>query len=377
MALLDAVACMVGGAATRPPHDVPVDGGDPGATARWLAVVGHVLDFDDTFVPGLAHLSCPTTAAALATACHVGADVAAVAEGHRRGWEFMAAMTRAHHPSLYERGWHPTAVCGAPAAAVAAATVLGLGPEDLTQAVRLAALGAGGLQAAFGSDGKSLQVGLAAQTGVTAALLARNGTNLGPRITHDWARAYGSASTAEPMRQAAVVDNWIKAYPCCLQTHTTIEAASEISRRGGTSGSPIRVTVHPLSRRAAPLDTVSSPLETKFSIPYLAAFVLSRGRAPTVTDLQRVAPDVADLVPTVAVVEDPDLPQSTAVLQVEGVEVRCDAAMGSPVRPMSPGEHETKVANLGASELVSLLGDPATPATMVLARLTSGPEDHG
>ena len=44
-----------------------------------------------------------------------------------------------------------------------------------TTAAALAALRAGGLRAAFGSDGKSIQVGLAAATGVAAARLARGG----------------------------------------------------------------------------------------------------------------------------------------------------------------------------------------------------------
>ncbi|WP_114591296.1 MmgE/PrpD family protein [Euzebya pacifica] len=369
MALRDAIACMAGGAATPLRHSPPSLGSDPGHLARWLATVGHVLDFDDTFTPGLAHLSSPTAAAALAMASHLDGDVAVVAQGHRRGWEFMAAMTRAHHPALYDLGWHPTAVCGAPAAAVAAGTVLGLDGEDLTQAVRLAALGTGGLQAAFGSDGKSLQVGLAAQTGVTAAHLARKGTDLGDRVDYEWGRAHGSESAAEPMRLDAVVDNWIKAYACCLQTHTSIEAAWEATRSGATAGAPVKVTVHPLSRRAAPLDAVSSPLESKFSIPYLTAFVLSRGRPPTFTDLQRVDADAAALVPTVTVVEDPGLPQSTAVLQIDGVEVRCDAALGSPARPMSAQQHEDKVDSLGASQVVGLLDRPGTPAMSVVAVL--------
>ena len=372
MALRDTVACMVGGAATPLGRAVPRGSDDPSLMARWLAVVGHVLDFDDTFTPGLAHLSCPTVAAALATACLVDADVETVAEGHRRGWEFMAAMTRAHHPWLYERGWHPTSLCGSPAAAVAAGTVLGMGQEELTQAVRLAALGAGGLQAAFGSDGKSLQVGLAAQTGVTAALLARGGADLGSRIDQQWARAHGSDQVAAPMRPDAVVENWVKAYPCCLQTHTAIDAAWQASRDGVPCGTPASVVVHPLSRRAAPLDDVARPLETKFSIPYLTAFVLLRCRPPTVADLDQVDPHVGAYAQRVTVLEDPALPQSTAILMVDGAEVRCDAAVGSPDRPMSSTQHEGKIASLGAGDAVRLLDDPSTPARALLRRLETG-----
>ena len=72
------------------------------------------------------------------------------------GFEAMGALAAAGHPALYDRGWHPTAVCGAVGAAVAAARLLG---ADAETAAALAALRAGGLRAAFGSDGKGALAG--------------------------------------------------------------------------------------------------------------------------------------------------------------------------------------------------------------------------
>ena len=89
----------------------------------------------------------------------------------------MGALARAATP-LYEGGWHPTAVCGAAGAAGAAAAVLGLDEERAGAAERLALLQAGGLRAAFGSDGKSLQVGMAAAAGVQAARIAAGGVSI-------------------------------------------------------------------------------------------------------------------------------------------------------------------------------------------------------
>ena len=174
------------------------------------------------------------------------------------------------------------------------------------------------------------------------------------------------------MRHDAVVDNWIKAYPCCLQTHTAIDAALQASGEGAVAGAPVGVRVHPLSRKAAPLDGVSRPLETKFSIPYLTAFVLARGRPPAVVDLEQIDPDVAALVSTVTVMEDPELPQSTAVLLLNGVEVRCDAAVGSPNRPMSTAQHAAKIATLDPRDVVGLLDDPTVSAGALLSRLRAG-----
>ena len=77
----------------------------------------------------------------------------------------MGALTAANHPQMRARGWHPTAVCGSVGAAVAAARVLGADDERTAVAARLAALRAAGLRSAFGSDGKALQVGMAAAGG--------------------------------------------------------------------------------------------------------------------------------------------------------------------------------------------------------------------
>jgi 2-methylcitrate dehydratase PrpD len=66
-------------------------------------------------------------------------------EAYAAGFEAMGRLSRSHR--LYDGGWHPTAVCGAAGAAVAAARLLG---ADEATAVRLALLQAGGLRAAFG-----------------------------------------------------------------------------------------------------------------------------------------------------------------------------------------------------------------------------------
>src|SRR5918911_238919 len=88
--------------------------------------------------------------------------------------------------------WMACAVRGAsePAArAVAAARLLRAPPEA---ASGLAALRAGGLRAAFGSDGKSIQVGLAAATGVAAARLPAAGPRIPvPRGSGAWSHAVG------------------------------------------------------------------------------------------------------------------------------------------------------------------------------------------
>ena len=184
-----------------------------------LGAAGHVLDFDDTYLPGIAHLSAPVAPVALLVAAERGRSVGDALDAFAAGFEAMGALARASHPALYDGGWHPTAVCGGVGAAVAAAELLGAEREP---AVALALLRAGGLRAAFGSDGKALQVGMAASSGLVAARAAAAGASVpleeAVRGAAGFEAVFG-ARYAEPGDERAVEENWIKAWPCCLQTH--------------------------------------------------------------------------------------------------------------------------------------------------------------
>src|SRR3954454_9346237 len=120
VALLDGLACAEGGRAEPPPGPAQA-AGDPVAA---LGAAGHVLDFDDTFLPGIAHLSAPVAPAALYVAAEIGATVEDMLAAYAAGFEAMGALARASHPALYDRGFHPTAVCGSVGAGVAAARLL-------------------------------------------------------------------------------------------------------------------------------------------------------------------------------------------------------------------------------------------------------------
>ena len=66
-----------------------------------------MLDFDDTYLPGIAHLSAPTAPAAIAVAAALDLTVGDALDAHAAGFEAMGALSRSHR--LYEGGWHPTA----------------------------------------------------------------------------------------------------------------------------------------------------------------------------------------------------------------------------------------------------------------------------
>jgi 2-methylcitrate dehydratase PrpD len=368
IALLDWLACAARGREERAARAAAALAGGRGARGAAAGRAGHVLDFDDTYPPGLAHLSAPVAPAALLLGAEVGATVADVLEAYAAGFEAMGALSAANHPAIRERGWHPTAVCGGVGAAVAAAALLGLDAERREHAVRLALVQAAGLHAAFGSDGKSLQVGLAAAAGVTAARLAAAGAQASADLPAGFEQAFGGR-WAEPGGDGRAADgNWIKAHPCCLQTHSAIEAAAAARSGGGVPDGPLTVVVHPVSRLTAFRDDVATGLEAKFSIGYLTAFTLLHG-TPGVESFATVDAEARTLAAErVAVRTDPALLESEAVLEAGGEPIaRVKAALGSPARPMDPEALAGKVHALAGTRLDGALDDAAASARDVVA----------
>ncbi len=368
-AMLDWLACAAGGRGEQPVHAAA----ELGDSLLEAATAGHVLDFDDTWTPGLAHLSAPTAPAALLAVAGRGGTVGEALTAYARGFETMAALAGHAHPGAYERGLHPTAVCGSAGAAAAWAIGAADTADDiaLEPALALALIRSGGLLASFGGHGKALGVAGAAVAGRDAARLATAGArvDLAP-VLAGLCESWGvdplpAAALLEPAG-GAIANNWIKAYPCCLQTHSAIEAALAIDAARTREGS-LRIRVHPLSLRAAPVERPRTGLEAKFSIPYLVAWALIHGR-PGVEDFADVDEQVLAAAERLVVEADESLGQSEAVIDRDGYELaRVVEALGSPSRPMNEGELEQKVRSLAGAGLAPALDDPAAPAAGALS----------
>jgi 2-methylcitrate dehydratase PrpD len=360
------VACAYAGRDEPGPRAARAAGAGLLERIAFAGAAGHVLDFDDTFQPGLSHLSAPTAPVALVLGAELGAPVGAVLDAFAAGFEAMGALAEASHPALYEGGWHPTAVCGVVGAAVTAARLLELDEERERTAVRLALLRAGGLRAAFGSDGKALQVGLAAAAGAQAAQLAAAGASIGEAVASGPAgfeEAFGGRFAEAGDGAPAAPRNWIKAYPCCLQAHSAIEVAGSAPAEG-----ELTVSVHPRARQAAAYDDVEDGLQAKFSIPYLLAYTLLNG-APRTPDAFHAVDQRARALAAerVTVVTDEELGESEAVLLVEGEEAaRVPYATGSPQRPMSEEQLAQKLRALAGDRLDGALDDLGAPTSGLL-----------
>lgn len=369
-AFADWLACACAGVSERAARAVAASGADLLADVALAATAGHVLDFDDTFSDGVAHLSAACAPAALVVAAHLGLTLRAAVAAYAEGFEAMAAVAEASHPALYDAGWHPTTVCAPIGAAVAASELLELTVAERENAIGVAVLRAGGTRGAFGSDGKAIQVGLAAAAGVQAALLARAGAEVDSRVVDGPLGFVGvlGARWAQPANGRRAIDrNWVKLHPSCLATHSPIEAAGDARQRGYRLGpESVQVRVHPVARQAAHLDVVDDGLAAKFSIPYCVAHTFAHG-PPHVRDFQAIDPPTRQQSRLVEVVVDESLPEFGAVLLASGTELtRVPSPRGAPDRPPSPSEIADKVSELAGERLVEAVADQDRPAAAVL-----------
>jgi 2-methylcitrate dehydratase PrpD len=374
IAFTDWLACACAGAEQRAAKAVRASGTDLLADVAFAATAGHVLDFDDTFSDGVAHVSATCAPAALVLAADRGLSLQAALDAYAAGFEAMAAVAAASHPALYDAGWHPTAVCGPIGAAVAASHLLRLSAFERDNAIAVALLRAGGTRGAFGSDGKAIQVGQAAAAGVQGALLAQAGAVVDRRAVYGRQGFEGVlgatwAAVGEADGGRAIERNWIKLYPSCLGTHSPIELAA-----GAREQSRVRVVVHPVARLAAYLDDVQDGLSAKFSIPYCVAHTMLHG-PPGVRDFVEVDAQVSERSRLVGVDVDATLPEFGAVLKAGGAEIaRVPCPRGAPARPAGAPDLAAKLADLAGTRLDGILDDPGVPAATVLdaAGLRSG-----
>jgi 2-methylcitrate dehydratase PrpD len=395
LAFSDWLACACAGAGERAPQAArSAFGATSGQSAlgtrvAFAAAAGHVLDYDDTLSDGVAHISATTAPVALLLAASGDRSLGDALVAFAAGFEAAAAVASASHPALYDGGWHPTAVCGPVGAALAASLLLGLRATERQTAVATALLRAGGTRGAFGSDGKSLQVAMAALSGLNGALLARAGAHVGWRAVqgpHGFDAVLGASwpdglcgpdhdpftavarSEAGGLGASGIARNWIKLHPSCLGTHSPIDGAERLRSSGdglAALGGTLEVAVHPVGRQAAHLDVVADGLEAKFSISYCVAYTLGHG-PPAPADFGALDPETVRRARGVAVVVDDSLPQWGAVLSAEGRElVRVDAPRGAPGSPVTAGELAAKVRSLAGDGVTEALSDLSAPAAVV------------
>ena len=269
----------------------------PAGGALINAVLGHSLDFDDTHAKAVVHPGAPIIPAALAAAEMTGASgaetLAAVVAGYEVALRLALALPAGAH---YDRGFHPSATCGAFGAAAAAARVFRLAPSDVASALGIAlSQCAGSLQfLANGAWTKRFQVGWAGMAGLVAATLAREGFKGAAEPIegkHGFLAAYAPAPQPDRVLEDLgtvyeLMATGVKPYPSCRWGHACIDAAlalrAELGLRPeeiegatlGVSRAGLLLIGEPPEKKMAP----SNVVDGQFSGPFVAAVALRTGK---------------------------------------------------------------------------------------------------
>ena len=290
------------------------------------AALGHSLDFDDTHAQAVVHPGAPVIPAAIAAGELTGASGATVLAAIVAGYEVVLRLALALPAGAhYDRGFHPTATCGAFGAAAAAGRVFGLDGPGIASALGIAlSQTAGSLQfLANGAWTKRFQVGWASMAGLTAARLAQAGFKGAADAVdgkHGFLRSYAPA----PVPERAVRDlgtKWelmatgVKPYPSCRWGHAGIDAALALRQElqlqpheieGATLGlsrAGLLMVGEPAERKADPRNIVDG----QFSGPFVVASALATGQMNWDSYNLLHEGEIRRLMPLIACVHDEDI----------------------------------------------------------------------
>lgn len=272
------------------------------ATAAALAngSFAQALEFDDTHIESIVHMSSPAVVAALALS-----EIVPVS-----GKEWITAIAIANEIScrvgnvssgeLHKRGFHPTGLFAPFGASYLACRLLGLDASTMTHAAGIVGSFAAGVLECWvdGTQTKFVHSGWAAQSGISAAFLARGGVTgpakifegrfglfashvQDPEAHRDFTRITNKLGTDWESRKAS-----FKPYPAAHVIHPYIDALLRLSRQHGfkaadvesiecpVAGFIVTIVCEPLAEKLAP----ASGAHGRVSLQYTLAEALYFGQ---------------------------------------------------------------------------------------------------
>ena len=260
-------------------------------------VLAHSLELDSLRQPGAGvHPGATLGCAALACAQETGASGRDVIVAFVAGCEVLFRVGRATKHSAEGRGFHAPGLTGPFGSATVAARLLGLDADALARAYGIAGSLCGGLMefAHSGEGGfvKRLHLGRSAESGVTAARLAKAGLG-GPTTILEGAKGMLACYCAEydvSLLTEGLGKEWetericFKRYPCHITAHTVVRAievlkAELLKAEHGFKAEDVASVTIDGSARMRDVNGKRQPADltmATYSIPFCAAVALER-----------------------------------------------------------------------------------------------------
>jgi 2-methylcitrate dehydratase PrpD len=366
-------------------------GASQSATVRAAALIhgtaAHAAEVDDSFRDAMLHPGAATIAAALAVANATDANGAdflkAVVLGYEVSTRIGVVMGREHY-----RYWHNTGSVGSFGAAAAAAYLYGLDEQAFAHALALAATCATGLQQAFRLEAmaKPLHAGRAAEVGVLAAQLAKNGMRCSLDVLEGEAglgRAMSDGPDWSRIGQTLGSDFHIcrltfKNHVGCGHTFAAIDGALAMKQQHGFAAVDIDRLELGVYRPAIDIAGHVNPGtadEARFSVHYMVATALVHGsvRLSAFTADRLHDPATRALMARTVVTLDPEVDAGfpgrraarVTVILRDGrrIEYLQPDRKGDPELPLSDADLDGKLVELASPQI----GVPAARA--LLARI--------
>jgi 2-methylcitrate dehydratase PrpD len=333
--------------------------------------LGYYCDIEPHHVGGILHAPAAMVPASLAVAEKERAGGRQFLGAMILGIEVTCRVSYALNPvALYNRGFHPSAICGAFGAAAAAGKLFRLNPKKFGIALGLAMQQASGLLA-WASDhtenSRPFNPGLAARNGTTAAYLASLGFGGPPTPFEGKYDAYTAFSGER--HPDALLGEWgkhfhtpefaYKLYSSCSFTHPGLDALLGIARQHTLTSADVQTIVLRFPKSGAHM------IDNNELKSHCAQYILPVGLVfggVTIDDIleDRLRhPEVARLRAATRMVADPELDGGWPEVYASIVEVtttdgrrlsaRVDHARGTKENPLTADEIRQKYLKLATT----------------------------
>ena len=351
---------------------------DPVNAALANGIAAHSIECDDvvneaSLHPAVTVMTTALSAAHIAGGCRGKDFIEAIVAGYETVIRLGVAVDPAKH---YARGFHPTATCGTFGSAMTAARIIRLDQEQAANALGIAGSQAAGSME-YLTDGvytKRFHAGWASKSGLTAALLAREGFS-GPKTIIEGKFGFLKGYSDDPHPEKLFTD-WenpykimktsIKPYACCRYKQGPIDCILQIMQSHQLKPSDVKqIRVGVLS---AGFSLVADPIEKKrhpqtivdaqFSMPFGAVLaVLFKKAGLDQYTMQNIhSRELLDLMVRVDCYKDESLdvmypakwPAEAIIETTDGKTLtsRMEYPKGDPENPLSWQDIQDKFLNM-------------------------------
>ena len=333
------------------------------ANAAFLNCYSSSLNaFDDTHLVSIAHPTGPVAAAILAIAEHQPVSGTNFLNALLLGIEIECRMgcVLMEPPGDCSVAWTMTGLVGGIGAAAAVGKLLGLGEDQMTSALGIAATQAGGFRENLATMTRDFPMAQAARSGLIAALLAAEGFIAsdraldGPKgFTHVFAASPNLAAATRDLGQRfELMNNACKPYPCGIVIHPALDACMDLVRGHAFESQEIdriKLRVHPDAVIVTGLKAPHDGTSAQVSLYHWVAAALVRRRAglEETNDAAARDPVITQVRDRIDVEIDDSFGRDGASAELRLADgrilnARVEHCRGSLARPLSDRELEEK-----------------------------------